>query len=250
MSGNLPVYNIIHYLPINGWPADPRNDWYSARFTKRVHFFSQVLISDRATAFSLRFIYNCRSTVAERRIGPLSFEELEQARKFWIRRAQAGCFPLEITALKRNQRVSSKSKLVCLSPFLDKDGTVRVGGRIERADIPFSGRHPVVLSPFKRMRPRVHQAGLLHAISPISVKLGQFKGSTPKLQKTNWFLFWIFLGGDRRPPPPPWFCYIFTKGSAIISGKSRKFSLQLYLTYGHESLYTYCYIFSECKEQA
>ena len=51
-----------------------------------------------------------------------------------------------------------------------------------------------------RIRPRVHQAGLLHAISPISMKLGQFKGSTPKLQKTNWFLFWIFLGGDRRPP--------------------------------------------------
>ena len=46
MSGNLPVYNIIHYLPINGWPADLRNDWYSARFTKRVHFFRQVLISD------------------------------------------------------------------------------------------------------------------------------------------------------------------------------------------------------------
>ena len=46
-----------------------------------------------------------------------------------------------------------------------------------------------------RMRPRVHQAGLLHAISPISMKLGQFKGSTPKLQKTNGFLSWIFLGG-------------------------------------------------------
>ena len=48
-----------------------------------------------------------------------------------------------------------------------------------------------------RIRPRVHHAGLLHAISSISMKLGQFKGSTPKLQKTNWFLFWIFLGGDR-----------------------------------------------------
>ena len=55
---------------------------------------------------------------------------------------------------------------------------------------------PLVL----RMRPPVHQAGLLHAISPISMKLGQFKVSTPKLQKTNGFLFWIFLGGDRRPP--------------------------------------------------
>ena len=36
-----------------------------------------------------------------------------------------------------------------------------------------------------RVSPQVHHAGLLHAISPISVKLCQFKGSTPKLQKTN-----------------------------------------------------------------
>ena len=45
----------------------------------------------------------------------------------------------------------------------------------------------------------------LHAISPISMKLCQFKGSTPKLKKTNWFLFWFFLGGDRQPPGFSWF---------------------------------------------
>ena len=36
------------------------------------------------------------------------------------------------------------------------------------------------------------QAGVLHTISPISMKLGQFKGSTPKLKKTSG-------GGKRRP---------------------------------------------------
>ena len=39
-----------------------------------------------------------------------------------------------------------------------------------------------------RVSPWVHQAGVLHAISPISMKLGQFKGSTPKLKMTNWFI--------------------------------------------------------------
>ena len=33
------------------------------------------------------------------------------------------------------------------------------------------------------MSPWVHQAGVLHAISPISMKLCQFKGSTPQNQK-------------------------------------------------------------------
>ena len=56
-----------------------------------------------------------------------------------------------------------------------------------------------------RACPRVHQAVVLHAISPISMKLCQFKGSTPKLKKTNWFLFWFFPGGDRPPPGFSWF---------------------------------------------
>ena len=53
-----------------------------------------------------------------------------------------------------------------------------------------------------RVSPWVHQAGVLHAISPISMKLGQFKGSTPKLKMTNWFVVWIFMVGDS---PPNWF---------------------------------------------
>lgn len=56
-------------------------------------------------------------------------------------------FPQKIATLKRNQQVSPKSRLASLSPFLDGDEIGRVGGRIERADIPFSSRHPNVLSP-------------------------------------------------------------------------------------------------------
>ena len=53
-----------------------------------------------------------------------------------------------------------------------------------------------------RVRPWVHQAGVLHAISSISMKLGQFKGSTLKLKMTNWFMVWIFMVGDS---PSNWF---------------------------------------------
>ena len=51
-----------------------------------------------------------------------------------------------------------------------------------------------------RACPREHRAVVLHAISPISMKLCQFKGSTPKLKKTNWFLFWFFSGGRQTTP--------------------------------------------------
>ena len=52
-----------------------------------------------------------------------------------------------------------------------------------------------------RACPREHRAVVLHAISPISMKPCQFKWSTPKLKKTNRFLFWFFQGGDRPLPP-------------------------------------------------
>ena len=51
-----------------------------------------------------------------------------------------------------------------------------------------------------RACPRERREVVLHATSPISVKFCQFKGSTPKLKKTNLFLFWFFPVGDRPPP--------------------------------------------------
>ena len=50
-----------------------------------------------------------------------------------------------------------------------------------------------------RVCPREHQAVVLHAISSILMRLGEFKGSTPKLKQTNWVLFWFFSGGDEYP---------------------------------------------------
>ena len=59
-----------------------------------------------------------------------------------------------------------------------------------------------------RVCPREHQAVVLHVISPISMKLCQFKGSTLRLKQANWFLFWIFPWVDR---PLPQFFMVFTK---------------------------------------
>ena len=46
---------------------------------------------------------------------------------------------------------------------------------------------------------------VLRVISPISIKLCQFKGSTPKLKKAEQFLVWFFPGGDKPPPGFSWF---------------------------------------------
>ena len=41
---------------------------------------------------------------------------------------------------------------------------------------------------------------MIQVISPISLKLGQFKVSILKLKIQKWFAFWNFPGGDRAPP--------------------------------------------------
>ncbi|XP_058448664.1 uncharacterized protein LOC131428635 [Malaya genurostris] len=57
---------------------------------------------------------------------------------------QHECFTSEISALKANKHVSNQSKLRFLHPELH-DGLIRVGGRLQNADIHVNARNPLVL---------------------------------------------------------------------------------------------------------
>ena len=83
-------------------------------------------------------------------------------------------------------------------------------------------------------------------MSPISMKLSQYIGSTPKLRKTNWFRFLIFQGGGRSPPLV---LQDFCQTNALILAKCMKLSEQPYSTDCYQVLHTYWYIYSKCKNQ-
>jgi len=55
-------------------------------------------------------------------------------------------FSPEIRALTNKQALSTKSSILSLNPFLDKNDILRVGGRLENAPIPFNVKHPIVLA--------------------------------------------------------------------------------------------------------
>ena len=57
----------------------------------------------------------------------------------------------------RNQRMKKASSLSRLDHFLDKDGILRVGGRIERANVPLQVKHPVII-PEKSLRRVTHSS--------------------------------------------------------------------------------------------
>lgn len=45
----------------------------------------------------------------------------------------------------KTKKIGTKSKLISLSPFIDQDGILRVGGRLKNLDVSFNAKHPIIL---------------------------------------------------------------------------------------------------------
>ncbi|KAJ8912011.1 hypothetical protein NQ315_003548 [Exocentrus adspersus] len=108
--------------------------------------FSSLSRIKRAMAYCLRFIHHCRAR--ENRIyGVLTSEELIIALHTLIRLSQTESFGDVIRCLKHNQPLPTKCNLLSLNPFLDSEGILRVGGRLQNSNFPYSKRHPIILPP-------------------------------------------------------------------------------------------------------
>ncbi|XP_062588283.1 uncharacterized protein LOC134249947 [Saccostrea cucullata] len=81
----------------------------------------------------------------------LTIQKWTEAEKALMYYVQQKHFSEEIEALKnmtdsgKQKSIGSKSPLRKFDPFLDKDGLLRVGGRLERAEMSFDAKHPIIL---------------------------------------------------------------------------------------------------------
>ena len=60
----------------------------------------------------------------------------------------------ELTSLTAGKPVPKSSPLQQLNPLLDKNGVIRVGGRLIQSELPYGQRHPVIIhhkSPLVRL---------------------------------------------------------------------------------------------------
>ena len=62
-----------------------------------------------------------------------------------VTNAQIDSFHEEIIMLTKNGHLPDKNKLAALTPFIDQHGLLRVGGRIDKANISYHLKHPVIL---------------------------------------------------------------------------------------------------------
>ena len=74
----------------------------------------------------------------------LTSQELVQAEHLLVKLSQARSFPRERHQLLHDNVISPSSRLMSLSPFLDKEQLLRVGGRLSNSALTPSQRHPLI----------------------------------------------------------------------------------------------------------
>ncbi|XP_053378515.1 uncharacterized protein LOC128548137 [Mercenaria mercenaria] len=97
----------------------------------------------RVTTYILRFIHNCRVSKDSRRHDPLSIIELQTAASRWLQNVQQSTFPSEIANIKSSEKTLKRLPIVRqLKLFIDKEGYIRCGGRIQNAPLNEATKYP------------------------------------------------------------------------------------------------------------
>ncbi|KAJ0171792.1 hypothetical protein K1T71_012555 [Dendrolimus kikuchii] len=108
--------------------------------------FSTLRKLVRVIAYCRRFMYcKKRSSNSEQFPSWLTAKELNEALIVCIKQCQMQQFRQEIEDLIKTGKVHKKSVLTSLNPFIDNDGLLRVGGRLDRATIDENRKHPIII---------------------------------------------------------------------------------------------------------
>lgn len=111
----------------------------------------QVTLPDRLSKFSswckvkqavARLL---RRTKSDKSTSHSTVQEREDAQRIIIRDLQKRVYRDEIQLLSNGLQLSRQSKLFRLDAFLDKDGILKVGGRLKNASLPASQKHPMII---------------------------------------------------------------------------------------------------------
>lgn len=109
---------------------------------------SAILQRSSKLSSAVRVLAQVKRAVKPRRSRPngfLTVDELRSADSAMIRLAQRDEFGNEIQRLNQGKEVSRKSRLRQLFPFVDGDGILRVGGRLQNSPISYDRKHPIIL---------------------------------------------------------------------------------------------------------
>ena len=104
----------------------------------------------RVAGWVIRFTENVSVKKEDRQSGELTANDLKSAEQLVLKEVQKECFQEELLKLKNGGVLPSSNRLSMLCPFVDATGLMKVGGRLNRLEIPPEVKHPVIL-------PRTHR---------------------------------------------------------------------------------------------
>lgn len=85
------------------------------------------------------------TSLNEKRPNYLTIPEMKKASNILVKYIQRTSFEDDISKLEQKKQIDRKSKLLPLNPFLDQNGLLKVGGRINNANIDAEQKNPLII---------------------------------------------------------------------------------------------------------
>ncbi|XP_023314646.1 uncharacterized protein LOC111693641 [Trichogramma pretiosum] len=121
-----------------------KEDTMLARLTK----YSSFLKLTRVLGYCGRWLSRTRarrSNSASQMRPFLTLSELRWAKIACYKVIQREYYSTEISLMKQGKALPKRSNLRSLTPFIDREGIIRLGGRLQNSPLSFGERHPVIL---------------------------------------------------------------------------------------------------------
>lgn len=125
-----------------------------------LEYASKLEKAQRIMAYVIRYINARRNKYKPPKVNtraqkpvirPPSAEEKALAMECFIKKEQQQYYNVELTALKAGKCICHTSKLIALNPRLDKQGVMRVGGRLDKSEVNFEMKHPAIIPKGSRL---------------------------------------------------------------------------------------------------
>ncbi|XP_048002533.1 uncharacterized protein LOC125239093 isoform X1 [Leguminivora glycinivorella] len=111
--------------------------------------FSNINKAVNVLAYIQRFCKNVRLGSQKVKLNFITFSEATQALHLIIKNEQEKFFDKELASLRAGRQVASY--LLSVNPFIDANGILRVGGRLQHSSLPYSQKHQIILPKESRV---------------------------------------------------------------------------------------------------
>lgn len=101
---------------------------------------------DRLTSWVLRFCLHARRKQKHQQSLSLTLSELRSSKQVLLVHSQRLTYPSERSLLMDGDPLPKHHYLSCLSPYIDHDGLMRVGRRLQKASLSAAQAHPIILN--------------------------------------------------------------------------------------------------------